>query len=175
LAHVLSPQTAMIWRLCDGQRTIEDIADELAVADEAVVGTIQELFAVQLLDGSPKKTPTDGEGDVLSRRSMLTQGAAAALVAVPGVVTTAIPAAAQTLSRVIPGQGEPCRGNSGCGSPPGANGLCCYDASPPLGVCCPPDPSNPVIPARGFPSVCRGAVSRRPPRGGIGPCDPRNR
>jgi hypothetical protein len=145
-ARLLSPQTAKIWRLCDGQQTIEDIAEELAVAQSVVEETIQELFAAELLDASPEKSVPDGECADLSRRSVLTQGAAATLFAAPAIVTISIPTAAAALSP-LPGQGNSCNNEAACGVPKGANGLCCVGkvrGSP--GRCCPPDPNNPVKP-----------------------------
>lgn len=145
-ARLLSPQTAKIWRLCDGQQTIEDIAEELAVAQSVVEETIKELFAFELLDASPEKSVADGECADLSRRSVLTQGAAATLFAAPAIVTISIPTAAAALSP-LPGQGKSCNNEADCGVPKGANGLCCVGkVRGSGGRCCPPNPNNPVKP-----------------------------
>ena len=143
LARLLSPQTAKIWRLCDGEQTIEDIAEELEVAQSAVQDTIQELFIAELLDASPEKSVPDGERFDLSRRSVMRQAAAATLLVAPAIVTLSIPAPAAALSR----WGNACHNEAECGTPVGRNGLCCFGKrGRQPGKCCPPNPNNPVRP-----------------------------
>ena len=158
---LLAPITAKIWRLCDGHRAVEEIAEELVVAQSVVEDTIEKLFAAELLDTSPQKSRLNSESVDLSRRSLLTQGAAATLLVAPAIVTMYAPAATAALSRTLPGQGSLCRNEASCGVPPGRNGLCCFGKRGPRpGRCCPPNPSNPVQPVR-----CSGSLSRPIPPG----------
>ena len=160
LARLLSPQTAKIWRLCDGQQRIEDIAEELEVPQSAVEDTIQELFVADLLDASPEKSVPDGERFDLSRRSVMRQAAAATLLVAPAIVTLSIPTAVAALS-ALPGQGNECRNEAQCGTPVGRNGLCCFGKQGRQpGKCCPPNPGNPVKPVS-----CAGSLSSPVPFG----------
>ena len=78
--HVLSRTAAVVWRLCDGERTvaelIEAVGRELGVpADESLITlALQQLDEAQLLEVHLARAP--GE-DSVSRREMLHRTAAA--------------------------------------------------------------------------------------------------
>ena len=78
--HVLSRTAAVVWRLCDGERTvaelIEPVGRELGVpADESLITlALQQLDEAQLLEVHLARAP--GE-DSVSRREMLHRTAAA--------------------------------------------------------------------------------------------------
>jgi hypothetical protein len=147
-AHCLNPMAAAVWRHCDGQTTVGEMARRLqqdlsTPVDRAVVfSALAQLGKARLLAGEVRpqgdgaelsRGPGDEAG--LSRRELmrLLGGAAASI---PLVTTIAAPAAAQAVSCL--GELEPCDPSSG---PPCCPGLTCLTSgSPPntLTLCCPP-------------------------------------
>ena len=49
--HHLNASAAKVWRLCDGERTVSEIATEARMAEEAVQLALRTLEEAQLLDG----------------------------------------------------------------------------------------------------------------------------
>jgi hypothetical protein len=93
-AHCLAPAVASIWERCDGRRSVEQIAGELALEPARVLEGLRELRDAALLE---RTLPVEAG---ISRRvaaKRLAQAGAAALSA-PLIYTIAIPAAAAAQS-----------------------------------------------------------------------------
>lgn len=101
-AHCLNGMAATIWNLCDGTRSVSDIAAAIAdepttpASSEEIVWTaLTELDAAGLLD-----TPLDaGVPDAPSRRSAMAKIGWAA--AIPLVLSIAVPEPAYAQSRIV--------------------------------------------------------------------------
>ncbi len=65
-AHSLSPAAAAVWHACDGNRSVADLARQLALAPELVERVIAELSGRGLLDDGPAVEGV--EGGFISRR-----------------------------------------------------------------------------------------------------------
>lgn len=118
-ASCLNPPAVRIWRLCDGERTVEQIAAQLQLGGELVAQAIVSLGAAGLLENADALPP----GVNLARRRMVSVG----LVAVPLILLVMAPTAAHA--------GSPCTPNGaecGMGIPPCCNGAPC----PPTGGTC---------------------------------------
>lgn len=117
-AHCLNPAAAEIWRACDGQRTVADLAIFVATAtgtavDESVVwASVRELRSLHLLEELPAGTvPADG----FTRRQALTRAGSAvakAAVLVPLIATVLAPKSSAAASCQQPG--SPCTVGSQC-------------------------------------------------------------
>jgi len=94
-AHALNPLAARIWKHCDGEHTVADLAGLFAAETpyDAVVNCLSHLYRLNLLNpGSLGMV----DGKVLSRRQLLRKvaiGAAAAAIAVPMVTSIVAPRA----------------------------------------------------------------------------------
>jgi len=94
-AHALNPLAARIWKHCDGEHTVADLAGLFAAETpyDAVVNCLLHLDSLHLLNpGSLGMV----DGKVLSRRQLLRKvaiGAAAAAIAVPMVTSIVAPRA----------------------------------------------------------------------------------
>ena len=123
-AHCLNSTAARIWRSCDGQSTVSEIAERLGTemqttVDENVVWlALDQLEKFKLLE-QPVAKPAWMTG-VSRRQAVRTLGIAA--IVSPLITSIIVPVAAQ---------GGPC-------IPPGGT-FCCKD---PKDCCCPP--SNPT-------------------------------
>lgn len=131
-AHCLNPTAAHVWKLCDGQTSITELAHALGKTlgtpvDEAVIQlALKQLSADHLLAKAYEVSPVVAD---LSRRALVRRlGLAAALLPLITTITTPTALAA----------------TSGCGGPcvPGApsNGGCplgctCQATGPGTGVC----------------------------------------
>lgn len=97
--HHLNRTSAVIWRLCDGQRSIRDLgrvaATQLeAQVDEDVVRlAVSKLADAGLLDGSRSFAPL---GHAQTRRTLLRRAAIAGAIAVPAVVSMTAPTSADS-------------------------------------------------------------------------------
>lgn len=124
-AHTLNRTAALVWKLCDGNRTVSEIA--LAAgrqlkqpfSEQMVWFALAKLDEYQLLDAS---LPVPNTMSGMSRREFITKFAVAAAV-VPVVKTLKIPAPLGEPS--CPGVGDPCIS----ASPTKING--------PVPICCP--------------------------------------
>ena len=95
--HVLNRTTSLVWRHCDGQRTLSDLIDlvgrELnAPVDESVVVlALEQLAEARLVEGAAASTSGT---ESLSRREMLQRAAAVAVgVLVPSITSCGSPLA----------------------------------------------------------------------------------
>jgi hypothetical protein len=102
-AHSLNRTAAIVWRNCDGTRTVDDLvavlSDELGeVADEdLVLVTLDDLRAGNLIEGTEER---DREAARHSRRRFIrrvgTVGSAALVLPIVHSITAPEPAAAQS-------------------------------------------------------------------------------
>lgn len=116
-AHCLDPASAAVWRLCDGTRSPEQIAQAIELPPEAtskhdfVMAALSELEAVALIEPPP---PTG-----LDRRELLRRvgPALTAAAVVPMVISIAAPTPAAASTCVQ--SGGSCTSNLQC-----CSGLC---------------------------------------------------
>lgn len=107
-AHCLNATAAFVWRQCDGETTVTEIAERAGAAfetemdDEVVWVALEDLWKRQLLEGevAPAREGT------MSRSQVLRRAGIAAAIAVPVVVSIAAPKAAHAAT-CIP-SGQPC-------------------------------------------------------------------
>jgi hypothetical protein len=128
--HTLSDSAFAVWQLCDGRRTLGDIAADLAWAGihlpvEAVELAVAELLDAQLLASNQHEPRLR-----LDRRNALKTAAAAALggVALPLVSSITAPQSASALSNL--GNGASCTSEDTCSAGPqfalpGIGAYCC--------------------------------------------------
>lgn len=121
-AHCLNKTAAVVWKNCDGTRSIDDIRaalqDGRAVpVDESMVWlAIDQLEKVKLLDQAPMtRSPFSG----LNRRQIM-RSLGVATLALPVVVSMIAPTPASAISCVNPGGLAP-------GSTCTNKGQCCTD------------------------------------------------
>jgi hypothetical protein len=121
-AHCLAPAVAEVWRVCDGERSPEQLAAELEIDSDTVARALDELEACGLLDV--------GADSGVTRREATTRfakiGAAGAAAPLIYSVVGPISAAAATVTPQFCAQfsGTNCGGNgTGCHS---VAGCCCY-------------------------------------------------
>lgn len=113
-AHCLSPIAACVWRHCDGERGLTELA-ELAGASESVVAdALHELREKDLLDAEPARTQSTVSG--FSRREVIARGVRYAAAAAAGSLivsaTAATPAMAEEGVCVAQLGGTCCRCNN---------------------------------------------------------------
>jgi hypothetical protein len=125
-AHCLNRTAALVWKNCDGKRTVEQVARKVEaelgekVSPEVVWLAVNQLEKRSLLEEPVKMAYGAAR---MSRREVARRlGIVTALVALPLITSINAPAAIQAVS--------------GCGS----NGATCGGANPP---CCPPLGCNP--------------------------------
>ena len=121
-AHCLNSTAARVWQLCNGQRSLTEIAQFLAEqtetkADDRIVWlALDQLQKFNLLDVAAQ-APVHLAG--LNRRQLVRNVGLAAL-ALPVIMSIAAPTPAQTASQcacVLPNcrpDGCPCAGNVNC-------------------------------------------------------------
>lgn len=116
-AHNLNATAAKIWKLCDGKRSIAEIAQiagrelKQPVSEQVVWYALSKLEEFGLLEAS-MSVPSSLAG--ISRREFLTKFAIAAAV-VPVVKTIKVPGPAQASSSTR--CGDPCDSSTVCESP----------------------------------------------------------
>jgi hypothetical protein len=118
-AHSLHAIAAAVWRRCDGQTPVEDIARAAAEAlemppnDEFVWDALRQLDAIGLLEAPPQSP----DAPVVRRRALRQLGLASVGV-VPFVASMMIPTAAYAQSEGTPGPPGP----AGATGPTGTTG-----------------------------------------------------
>jgi hypothetical protein len=113
-AHCLSPVAACVWRHCDGERDVAELAVLVGVSEDLVTDALHELREKDLLDAEPELMQSAIPGE--SRREAISRvaryGAAAAAGSMIVSATAATPAMAssgeKSLCRSAPGSGENC-------------------------------------------------------------------
>jgi hypothetical protein len=115
-AHCLSPVAACVWRQCDGERDVAELAGLAGVSEGLVADALHELREKDLLDAEPQLMQSTVPGE--SRREVIGRvaryGAAAATGSMIVSATAATPAMASS--------GEKPKT---CGVKFGANKSCC--------------------------------------------------
>lgn len=104
-AHCLNETAAFIWRQCDGQTSVPEIAQRLSsetgaeVDEELVWVAAEDLWKRQLLVGeaAPARERTMSRGKLVKRAALV------AAVSVPVVTSMVAPRAAQAASCIPPG------------------------------------------------------------------------
>ncbi len=95
-AHCLSPIAACVWRHCDGEHDLAELAVLARVSEELAAGALNELREKDLLDAEPALTQSTIPGE--SRREAIGRvaryGAAAAAGSMIVSATAATPAMA---------------------------------------------------------------------------------
>jgi hypothetical protein len=131
MAHCLNATLAAVWKHCDGQTAISDIAD-LASGELGETVTVSAIF--KALDQLQKDNLLEETAapSTISRRAMLKTSVAAA-VAIPVISSLALstPAVASNLDCVA--HGQPCDQTTNCCGG-GINNGCCYNGGQGAGV-----------------------------------------
>lgn len=100
--HHLNHTSAVIWRLCDGSRTVQELTKAARVQlGGDVDSSIIELAMANLAEANLFTQPVAGSSIrnvSYSRRKMLRRAAVAGAIAVPAIVSMTAPTAAQTAS-----------------------------------------------------------------------------
>lgn len=108
-AHCLSPIAAGVWRHCDGERDVSELAEIIGASEALAADAFHELRLKDLLDSEPQLMQSKVPG--ISRREAIVRGVrvGAAAAAVPLIVsaTAATPAmASSTKYNCTPRKGE---------------------------------------------------------------------
>lgn len=124
-AYCLNRTAALIWRSCDGRRTIKDVARALGVESDLPVDEKLILFALRQLKRAhlleeQAELPAIKEG--LSRRELTRRLGFAAAALVPLITSIVAPTAAQAAT--CGALGSPCTTNARCCSNLCINGSC---------------------------------------------------
>jgi len=118
-AHCLNDTAARIWRRCDGNISVGQLAAELSkelsgTVDETVILiAFKQLSRAKLLEAPLANSHASG----ISRREILRRAGIAATVALPVVTSIIAPKAAQAANCITSGQ--PCAAPAQC-----CSGLC---------------------------------------------------
>ena len=116
-AHSLDPVAAAIWRACEGERPVAEIARRAGVSEDAAWSTLDELSELDLL-AAPLPAPA-----AHSRRALLRRGLVAGAAGVAAITTITAPAAAGLTSCLPNGSscatGLQCCSQLCCGAPTG--------------------------------------------------------
>ena len=114
-AHCLSPIAACVWRHCDGERDVTELAELGGTSKDLVADALHELREKDLLDAEPALTESAVPG--ISRREAIIRGvrvgAAAAGASLIVSATAATPAMATSSC-------------PGCNSKGSGSAYCCY-------------------------------------------------
>jgi hypothetical protein len=133
-AHCLNPTAALVWKNCDGKRTVDQLRELMesdagtAVPEEMIWLALDQLKQFSLLETTVNKPSYFAS---MSRRQMVRLATAAAIAA-PVIFSIVAPGAAEAQSKVPPG--GCCTTNSNCISNNCANGGTC---PPPSKICMP--------------------------------------
>jgi DNA-binding transcriptional ArsR family regulator len=108
--HHLNMTSVAVWRLCDGHRTVSELAAATGLSDDLVRLALTRLSRAKLLDA---QLPATMGGEVQSRRRFMKKAAIAGGIALPVVVSMTAPSAAQAASCDMDGctvedVGKPC-------------------------------------------------------------------
>lgn len=114
--HHLNRTSAVIWRLCDGERRVGELARQASaelgepVKDETIQLALQKLDAAELLT---QPLPSVLHATSQSRRTFLRRAAVGGAIAVPVIISVTAPVSAAFTGCNVPCQcGSACSGNS---------------------------------------------------------------
>ena len=85
--HLLNHVAAAVWRSCDGEKNVAEIARALELDIDAVIVSLRRFESAGLLEKG-SSSPIE---KALSRRALIANVGAAAVVALPIVVSAALP------------------------------------------------------------------------------------
>ncbi len=126
-ASCLNATAAGVWKKCDGERTVAQIASELSsewkmpVTEEVVWLTIDKLGKAQLLK-ERIEAPVSVPADAIPRREMMRRMKVASLVAAPLIASILAPTALASASNRP--QGASCTDGVVCASKVCMNNAC---------------------------------------------------
>jgi hypothetical protein len=97
-AHCLSPIAACVWRHCDGERDVTELAELAGVSESLAADALHELREKDLLDAKPRLmgSPLPGESRREAIGRVARYGAAAAAGSMIVSATAATPAMASS-------------------------------------------------------------------------------
>ena len=131
-AFCLNETSAMVWKLCDGTKSVSEIAESIndkvdsPVAEDLIWLALDQLKKENLLsNGSEIVSKFKG----VSRREVIKKIGLAAMVALPVISSLAAPTAAAAQSVCIP-LDDPCDGKTPCCD----GGICITISSTPVCV-----------------------------------------
>ena len=134
-AHCLNETAALVWKNCDGKRTVGQLRELIEkdagvpVPEEIVWLALDQLETFKLLDDGPS-IPLQLSG--MSRRSLVKRIGFAA-IAIPVIISISAPPASAQVSGAPPG--ACCTTNTNCASNKCQNGGSCVP--PPTKICVP--------------------------------------
>ena len=148
-ALCLNETIALVWKNCDGHKTVEQIRGALEtqldarVEIELIFFALNQLETNALIDSEPiDSDPFEG----MSRREIIRKVGLTAMVALPIISAVAAPTAATAQSACNPG-------NLG-----GVNGNCDCPAGTPIGSSCLQGTTSGGLPLCNAPCVCTGQI-----------------
>lgn len=121
-AHCLSPIAASVWRHCDGERDVTELAELTGASENVVGGAIHELGEKGLVDAEPPLLQSTAPG--ISRRQAIGRVARiGAAAATPFIVS----ATAATPAMASSGEAIDCKTENRCVEDKTAICCCCND------------------------------------------------
>ncbi len=127
VTHLLNVTAASVWQLCDGHHSLAEISQELALPEETIVYTLQQLARKQLLQ---KNADAVLFSKPLTRREFLKKGALVA-AAIPVVKTIQLPS-----PQDIPSNGGVCTCPDCTGVPTTCDGMTPCQVGTCIDGCC---------------------------------------
>jgi hypothetical protein len=124
-AHCLNQTAALVWQHCDGTRTVADICSQLERVLGGPVSPDTVWYALDQLDDQlllEARLARASPGVDAARRAFLRRAGLAAAIAVPVVMSIAVPTSAQAAS--CRPTGSSCLSNGQCCSGDCSGGVC---------------------------------------------------
>jgi Coenzyme PQQ synthesis protein D (PqqD) len=156
-AFSLNKTSAAVWNLCDGGKSVAEIARELSkglkspATEDLVWLTLDQLKKQNLLDNADE---LDTRFKGFNRREAVRRIGLASIIALPTISFLVAPTSSNASSTALCGdpQRDSCRTNSDC-----VNSLngdvcsnnCCVEGTAIPGTLCIPSPTNPCPPSPG--------------------------
>jgi hypothetical protein len=106
-AHCLTPIAACVWRHCDGEHNVTQLAQLAGVDEKLVAEALHELRERELVDAEPELTPSESVVSGVSRREAIVRVARYGVAAAAGSMIVSATAA------------TPAMASSGCGGKEG--------------------------------------------------------
>jgi hypothetical protein len=125
IAHCLSPIAARVWRHCDGEREIAELARLAGVSESLVASALHELRENDLLDAEPELAESAVPGE--SRREAIVRFARYGVGAAAGSLI--VSATAATPAMASSGEVENCKTENRCVNEMGSICCCCEDGT----------------------------------------------
>ena len=87
-AHCLSPIAAFVWRHCDGERDMAELARLAGTSESLVAGALRELLEQDLLDIEPELASGESRREAIVRAARYGAGAAGASMIISATAAT---------------------------------------------------------------------------------------